>query len=118
MLCHKTPRDDDGQVKSPGLVCQGWVRVMGMQSIGVRLSVMRGAVTIGEVEDYDGPTLFDDFASMMAANGVDADPAAPVYDHREITKRIADGDLTIEQAREIMEQHTRDLIDRIGGHER
>lgn len=64
MGCHKsTP-----QTMIP---CQGWVRVVGFDSIGVRLLVMQGRVTIDEVNDRSGPTLFASFEAMMRANRVD-----------------------------------------------
>lgn len=68
MLCHhaaKLPRTEQGDVP-----CQGWIRVMGFDAIGVRLLAMRGAVTVEEVEDKDGPELFPTFAAMMRANKI------------------------------------------------
>ncbi len=68
MLCHKAnalPKKERG-----GVPCQGWVRVMGFDAIGVRLLVMRGSVKLEEVEDRDGPKLFRTFTAMMRANKV------------------------------------------------
>lgn len=68
MLCHKSatlPKEQRGDVP-----CQGWIRVMGFDAIGVRLLVMRGKVTFEEVEDKNGPELFPTFATMMRANKI------------------------------------------------
>jgi Family of unknown function (DUF6283) len=68
MLCHKStalPKADRGDVP-----CQGWIRVMGFDAIGVRLLAMQGKVTIGEVEDKAGPKLFPNFAAMLRANKI------------------------------------------------
>jgi len=68
MLCHKAgtlPKDQQGSVP-----CQGWIRVMGFDAIGVRLLVMRGEATFEEVADKDGPKLFSSFTKMMQANKI------------------------------------------------
>ena len=68
MLCHKSgalPTERRGEVP-----CQGWIRVMGFDAIGVRILVMRGQVTFEEVEDKDGPKLFTSFTAMMRANKI------------------------------------------------
>ena len=68
MLCHKAtalPKEE-----RPEVPCQGWIRVMSFDAIGVRLLVMRGQVTFEEVEDKDGPKLFQTFAAMMKANKI------------------------------------------------
>lgn len=68
MLCHKSnalTADKRGDVP-----CQGWIRVMGFDSIGVRILVMRGKVTHEEVEDAAGPKLFPTFTAMMRANKI------------------------------------------------
>lgn len=68
MLCHKAgvlPKAEQGDVP-----CQGWIRVMGSEAIGVRLLVMQGKATLEEVEDRDGPALFPTFAAMMRANKI------------------------------------------------
>ena len=76
MLCHKSRR---GLVKESNALlkkdrgevpCQGWIRVMGFDAIGVRLLVMRGQVTFKEVEDKNGPKLFPTFTAMMRANKI------------------------------------------------
>jgi len=43
---------------------------MGFDAIGVRILVMRGAVTFEEVEDKKGPKLFPTFTAMMKANKI------------------------------------------------
>jgi hypothetical protein len=68
MLCHRAgalPKEHQGNVP-----CQGWIRVMGFDAIGVRLLVMRGNVTFEEVEDKKGPALFPTFAAMLRANKI------------------------------------------------
>ena len=68
MLCHKSnalPKEE-----RPEVPCQGWIRVMGFDAIGVRLLVMRGQVTFEEVEDKDGPKLFPTFTAMLRANKI------------------------------------------------
>jgi hypothetical protein len=68
MLCHKAgalPKIDQGKVP-----CQGWVRVMGFDAIGVRILAMNGKITVEEVEDKDGPKLFPTFTAMMRANKI------------------------------------------------
>jgi hypothetical protein len=72
MLCHKSnalPEKDRGDIP-----CQGWIRVMGFNAIGVRLLVMRGQATFEEVEDRDGPKLFSTFTAMMRANKIKLPP--------------------------------------------
>ncbi len=63
MGCHKSTH-------AKPLPCQGWVRVMGFGAIGVRLLAMQGKITIAEVEDKNGPTLFKSFLAMLRANGI------------------------------------------------
>jgi hypothetical protein len=68
MLCHKSnalPEKDRGDIP-----CQGWIRVMGFDAIGVRILVMRGQATFEEVEDKKGPKLFPTFAAMLRANKI------------------------------------------------
>ena len=68
MLCHKStalPASERGDIP-----CQGWIRVMGFASIGVRLLAMQDKITPEEVEDKDGPELFPTFAAMMRANKI------------------------------------------------
>lgn len=67
MACHKS-------TKQRPRVCQGWVRVLGFEAIGVRLAVMRGQVTTAEIEHRAGPELFTSFAAMLRANGVPLPP--------------------------------------------
>lgn len=68
MLCHKSnvlPKESRADVP-----CQGWIRVMGYEAIGVRLLIARGRATIEEVEDTEGPELFPSFEAMLRANRV------------------------------------------------
>ena len=68
MLCHKSgalPKE-----QRPDVPCQGWIRVMGFEAIGVRILVMRNQVTMEEVEDTAGPELFPTFVKMMRANKI------------------------------------------------
>jgi len=68
MLCHKSnalPKE-----QRPDVPCQGWIRVMGFDAIGVRILVMRNQATMEEVEDKDGPALFLTFTAMMRANKI------------------------------------------------
>lgn len=68
MLCHKATALPEPE--RSGLVCQGWVRVMGGEAIGVRLALLRGTVTVDELNDTAGPKLFPSFAAMLKANGI------------------------------------------------
>ncbi len=86
MFCHKSPaaavgrakgdttfgRDEvpAGQEGGLKLLCQGWLRVMGTDSIGVRIALLSGDCSYEEVGDLEGPELFRSFEEMMAANGV------------------------------------------------
>ena len=71
MLCHKSRKSNALPKEASGDVpCQGWIRVMGFDAIGVRLLVMRGQVTLEEVDDKAGPQLFPTFAAMMKANKI------------------------------------------------
>lgn len=68
MLCHKSgvlPEAERGDVP-----CQGWIRKMGFDAIGVRLLAMQGRITVAEVEDRGGPELFSTFAAMLRANKI------------------------------------------------
>ncbi len=40
-------------------ICQGWVRVMGFKSIGVRIAFVRGQVSEREIEDHKGLELHE-----------------------------------------------------------
>lgn len=64
MGCHKS-----ASLPKP-TPCQGWIRVMGFASIGVRLLAMTGVVTFDEVNDKGGPKLFRTFAAMLRANKI------------------------------------------------
>lgn len=79
MLCHKSkalPKKDRGDVP-----CQGWIRVMGFEAIGVRLLAMQGKITDAEVADRAGPELFTSFAAMLRANKIKL-PKRSKYDPR------------------------------------
>jgi len=68
MCCHKStalPPAERGSVP-----CQGWIRVMGCDAIGVRILLMNGNAMIEEVEDREGPKLFPTFTAMMRANKI------------------------------------------------
>lgn len=67
MLCHKSTAQ---QVSASELICQGWIRVVKQNAIGVRFALMRGLVTIEEVDDTNVPDLFPTFRAMLIANGV------------------------------------------------
>jgi hypothetical protein len=64
MLCHKSK---EGHAAVP---CQGWIRVVGLDAIGVRLLVMRGRTTLEEIADRDGLELFSTFRVMLLANKI------------------------------------------------
>jgi hypothetical protein len=68
MLCHKSfalPKSERSSVP-----CQGWIRAMGFNAIGVRVLAMQDKITIEEVEDKKGPRLFPTFTAMMRANKI------------------------------------------------
>jgi hypothetical protein len=69
MLCRCTGDLPPEQVRE--VICQGWVRVLGLDAIGVRLAVMCGAVTEQELDGTDRPDLFGSFEEMMEANRVE-----------------------------------------------
>ncbi len=67
MLCHKAK----GERPAPDApVCQGWVRVLGFDAIGVRIAAMTGRVAEAEVFDREGPELFKSFDDMLDANRI------------------------------------------------
>jgi hypothetical protein len=68
MLCHKSSALQKHQ--RPEVPCQGWIRAMGFDAIGVRILVMREQASLEEVEDKDGPKLFPTFTAMMRANKI------------------------------------------------
>lgn len=70
MMCHKTNDQTEAQRKANQLICQGWARVQGFDAIGVRLALIKGEVTVQEVEDRKGPKLFKTFEAMMRANKI------------------------------------------------
>ena len=77
MLCHKSsalPEEKRGS-----LICQGWIRVMGFESIGVRIASMKGYITVEETEDLEGHDLFKTFAEMLRANRIKI-PRVPRYE--------------------------------------
>jgi hypothetical protein len=67
MACHKA-----SLVAAPAdkPICQGWVRVMGYKSIGVRIAMVRGRVTDREIKDRKGLRLYGSFEEMLRANNV------------------------------------------------
>ena len=84
MLCHKSNALPPEQRKD--LPCQGWIRVMGFQAIGVRLLAMRNAVTDEEIDDRGGPKLFKTFEAMLRANKI----PLPKRSRRVPIKRVKD----------------------------
>lgn len=68
MLCHKA--NDLPAGERPNVPCQGWVRVMGFSAIGVRLLAMRQQITLEEIRDQAGPSLFSTFTAMLRANKI------------------------------------------------
>jgi uncharacterized protein DUF6283 len=68
MLCHKAMKLPAPE--RPRLICQGWVRVIGLNAIGVRLAVMTGRVSDEELHDTEGPALYESFKEMMEANDI------------------------------------------------
>jgi hypothetical protein len=68
MACHKS-RPDAPAARQ--IICQGWVRVMGYDAIGVRIALLRGRVTLTEIEDLSGLELFETFEEMLLANRVE-----------------------------------------------
>ena len=73
MLCHKSrvrvlnALSDD---RHPEVPCQGWIRVMGFDAIGVRIFAMQNKITPEEVEAKAGPELFPTFTAMMRATKI------------------------------------------------
>lgn len=77
MLCHKAralPAAQRGAVP-----CQGWIRIMGFEAIGVRLLVMHGKATLAEIEDRGGPRLFPTFSAMLRANKIRLPPRSRAH---------------------------------------
>lgn len=68
MLCHKSTVLPESERND--LACQGWARVMGFDSIGVRIAVLSGKLTTDEVDDV-AADLYDTFAEMLEANGIE-----------------------------------------------
>lgn len=74
MMCHKANNLPKGAPSSEMPICQGWIRVMGFDAIGVRIAAMHGRITIEEVEDKTSIELFPSFEEMLRANKI---PLAP-----------------------------------------
>lgn len=70
MLCHKANNLPLGSKDPNAPICQGWVRVMGFDAVGVRIAVTFGKVSLAEVEDREGPELFKTFEAMLKANKI------------------------------------------------
>lgn len=70
MLCHKANNMPGGKDHPDAPVCQGWLRVMGFNAIGVRLLATFGRITVAEVEDRSPPELFESFEAMLKANKI------------------------------------------------
>lgn len=69
---------EGGEDKVP---CQGWIRVLGFDAIGVRLLVMRQQVAFEEVMDKGGPALFLTFAAMLQAHRIPLHPRSTIIDN-------------------------------------
>lgn len=63
MNCHKARSGQE-------IPCQGWVRVMGVEAIGVRILLLRGVINENEIADRRCVPLFVSFRDMLIANGV------------------------------------------------
>lgn len=70
MLCHKAVNMPGGAANPEAPICQGWVRVIGFDAVGVRIAALRGRVTSNEVNDVSPPRLFKSFEAMLRANGI------------------------------------------------
>ena len=68
MLCHKSSTLPESERKN--VPCQGWIRVMGFEAIGVRMLALQERITPEEIEDRNGPDLFPTFTAMMRANKI------------------------------------------------
>lgn len=69
MACHKAIKLPEPERRK--LPCQGWLRVVQFDAIGVRIAVMFGWATLEEVQDQSGdPPLFPSFVEMMKAQGI------------------------------------------------
>lgn len=72
MLCHKaTALPEAEQAQHP---CQGWLRVIGRDAIGVRIALRDGTAQYEEVDDTARPDLFGSFEEMLLANGITPSP--------------------------------------------
>ena len=67
MQCHKSATAPET------IVCQGWLRVMKTDAVGVRIALMRGQATLEEMNDAS-TALFTSFEEVMAANNVELPP--------------------------------------------
>lgn len=70
MLCHKANNMPEGTPNREKPICQGWIRVMGFESIGVRIAAMHGEISVEEVEDTTSIELFPTFEAMLRANKI------------------------------------------------
>lgn len=68
MQCHKAGALPEEEGRK--FICQGWIRVMGLDAIGVRIALMTRLVTPEEAEDREGLDLFSTFREMLEANKV------------------------------------------------
>jgi hypothetical protein len=74
MMCHGSVKRPDGcGPDGRKLVCQGWVRVMGLDAIGVRIAALRGYISKEEIEDKKprGIRLYKTFDDVLIANGIE-----------------------------------------------
>lgn len=67
MLCHKS-----NPTEKLRLPCVGYVQVVGLRSIGLRVAVMQGRIDVDDCESK--VSLYRSFEEMMRANGIEPPP--------------------------------------------
>ncbi len=68
MLCHNGPAPATDR---PALLCAGWVRVVGVEAIGVRLALMLERISVVTLESQPGdPALYSNFEDLLLAQGI------------------------------------------------
>lgn len=81
MLCHKATKLPPEQQSK--LLCRGWLIVLGTDAIGVRLALMRKTITSADLDPASGcPPLYETFADMVRAQGIDPPPWNRITDRR------------------------------------
>lgn len=86
MLCHKASAVAPAERIEH--VCQGWLRVIRDEAIGVRIALMRGYVTEAEMLDTKGPELFGSFKEMLEANKIRLPKRNRYKPHRRRSDRV------------------------------